>query len=333
MIVIGALLIVGIIVGIVWWLHARQFESTDDAFIDGHVIAISPNVAATVGSVYIDDNWRVKKGDLLVQLDPKDYQVVVDQMQANLAAANDKLQQATVQLSVARANVGEAQAQLQIAQANSENADRDYARFSQLSERARSQQQLDSATAAQKSSAAQVEQAKAHLLAQQASVGDAEVAIKSAQAGVATADANLSQAKINLGYTRITAPEDGMITKKNVEPGMYVEKAQPLFSIVPANVWVTANYKETQLDLMRVGQPVTIEVDAYSDRVFHGKVDSFQNGTGERFTLLPPENATGNYVKVVQRIPVKIVFDDGELNDQNHQLALGMSVIPKVKVR
>ena len=197
----------------------------------------------------------------------------------------------------------------------------------------RSQQQLDNASAAQKTAAAQVAQANARLTAAEASAADAQAAIKTSHASADRAAADLQQAKINLGYCTIAAPEDGMITKKNVEPGMYVDKAQPLFSIVPNNVWVTANYKETQLDLIRVGQPVTIKVDAYTDREFHGKVDSIQNGSGARFSLLPPENATGNYVKVVQRVPVKIVFDSGETEDKDHVLGPGMSVFPEIKVR
>jgi membrane fusion protein (multidrug efflux system) len=333
MIIIGSILILAIIIGLIWWLHARQFETTDDAFIDGHIIPISPNVAATVANVWIDDNWHVKKGDKLVDLDPKDFQVIVNQMTANFAAAQNRVIEAQVQLDVSQANVGEARAQITIAQANFENANRDYERFSQLSERARSQQQLDNATAAQKTAGAQVEQAKARLTAAQANVANAQTAIKTAQASADRAAADLHQAQINLGYCTITAPEDGMITKKNVEPGVYVDKAQPLFSIVPDNVWVTANYKETQLDLIRVGQSVTIKVDAYTDRTFHGKVDSIQNGSGVRFSLLPPENATGNYVKIVQRVPVKIVFDQGETNDKNHVLGPGMSVYPEIKVR
>jgi membrane fusion protein (multidrug efflux system) len=333
MLILSVLLVLAIVAGVIWWLYARQFESTDDAFVDGNVIAISPNVSATVLAIHIDDNWRMKKGDLLVELDPRDFQVVVDQMQASLVGAQERVREARVQLDVAKANVLQSQAELVVAQTNAENARRDYERFAHLKKESRSQQQLDNVNAAMKSNDAQVEQARAKLTASQANVADAEVGIKTADATARRAQADLDQARINLGYCKIWAPTDGIVTRRNEGPGIYAQKGDPLFSLVPTEVWVTANYKETQLGLMRVGQDVTITVDTYSGRVFHGKVNSIQNGTGSKFTLLPPENATGNYVKIVQRVPVKIVFDPGELENTNVLLAPGMSVEPKVKVR
>jgi membrane fusion protein (multidrug efflux system) len=333
MLITISILLLAIAGGVSWWLYARQFETTDDAFIDGHVVTISPNVSATVLAVHIDDNWRMKKGDLLVELDPRDFQVIVDQMQAGLAGAKDRARATAVQRDVANANVLQAQAELTVAQTNSDNVHRDYIRFASLNDRSRSQQQLDNATAAAKSAEAQVAQTKAKVVASQADVSEAEVAIHTADAAIQRAQADLTQAKINLGYCKIWAPTNGMVTRKSVEPGTYVQKGEPLFSLVPTDVWVTANYKETQLNRMRVGQGVSIEVDAYSSREFNGKVDSIQNGTGSKFTLLPPENATGNYVKIVQRVPVKIVFDPGELDNTDVLLAPGMSVEPKVRVR
>ncbi|HEY1686016.1 MAG TPA: HlyD family secretion protein [Tepidisphaeraceae bacterium] len=333
MIILGVVLILAIVCGVIYWLYARQFESTDDAFINGHIIAISPNVAATVAKVYIDDNYYVKRGQLLVQLDPRDYQAVVDQMTANLSAAKDRATQANVQLDATRAGITDAQAQVTIAQTNAENAALNYHRYATLSPEARSQQQLDDAFAAHRSADAQVEQAKARLNTAEANAAASASAVTTAAAEIKLAQANLEKAQINLGYCQITAPEDGMITRKDVEPGSYVETGQPLFSIVPRNVWVTANFKETQLKLMKVGQPVTIKIDAYGSHEFQGHVDSIQNGTGARFSLLPAENATGNWVKVVQRVPVKITFDNNEEEKTQYQLAPGLSVEPKVKVR
>jgi membrane fusion protein (multidrug efflux system) len=333
MILLGAILLVLIVGGILLWLYLRQFESTDDAFIDGRVVQISPKLAEVVKAVHVDDNWHVKAGDLLVELDPRDEQAALDQAKAAEAAARGKLAQAQTQVQVAQAKIGEAEAMVTVARTNAENADRDYQRFMALDPRARSQQQIDNATAAQRSSAAQVQQAQANLKAAQAQAADADQAVKTAQADVAKAAADVLRAQLNLGYCQIVAPVEGIVTRKNVEPGQYVQVAQPMFSIVPTDVWVTANFKETQLDHMRVGQPVDIKVDAYSELKLHGKVDSIQNGTGQRFTLLPPENATGNYVKVVQRVPVKVVFDPGELAHAHHLLAPGLSVTPKVHVR
>jgi membrane fusion protein (multidrug efflux system) len=192
---------------------------------------------------------------------------------------------------------------------------------------------MDNATAAQKSTAAQVREARAKVKAAQAQADDAVIAVESAKGNVTTAQGALEQARNNVDYCTITADSDGLITRKDVEPGMYVQVGQQLFSLVPTDVWVTANFKETQLDRIQPGQAVTIAVDAFAGRKITGKVQSIQNGTGARFSLLPPENATGNYVKVVQRVPVKIVLDPGQNDDPTHLLSPGMSVEPKVKVR
>jgi membrane fusion protein (multidrug efflux system) len=333
MLILGICVVVCIIVGLIWWLYARQWESTDDAFIDGHVIQMAPKVAAIVSAVHFDDNWRVRKNALLIELDPRDFQVVVDQRKADLAVAEDKLLQAQAQLKSAQLNIEQMAAELAIAQVNANNATTDYKRYASLKVEARSQEQMDNVATTKKSSDAQVTEAKAKLASSYADEAQAESSVKVAEANVSGAQADLHQAQINLGYCKIYAPDDGLITQKNVEPGDYIQVGQPLFAIVPTNVWVIANYKETQLDLIRPGQPVDIEVDAYSHKKFHGKVDSIQNGTGSKFTLLPPENATGNYVKIVQRVPVKIFIDPRELQQSDVLLAPGMSVVPDIKVR
>jgi membrane fusion protein (multidrug efflux system) len=260
--VIGVVLVMGLIWGVRTLIHSHYYESTDDAFIEGHVATIGTKLSNTVQSVLIDDNYEVKKGDLLVQIDPRDYEV-----------------------------------QLHQAEANYDKAKSDYDRDENLvNTSAISKEDLDAALAALNVTAAQ-----------------------------------LDQAKLNLEYTRITAPMDGRITRKDVEPGDYIQTGQTLFSIVPHEIWVIANFKETQLTHMQPGQPVTIEVDAFPGRIFKGHVDSIQAGTGARFSLLPAENATGNYVKVVQRVPVKIVFD--ETPDVLALFTPGLSVTPEVKVR
>jgi membrane fusion protein (multidrug efflux system) len=316
-----------------YWLHSRNFEETDDAFIDGHVIPISPQISALVAAVHITDNQLVHKGDLLVELDPTDYRVALAQAQGAEASAKGKLQEAQSAVPAAHSAVNEAQAALDSAQVSFDNANRQLQRFKGLDERAKSQQQLDDATAAQKTAAALVEEARAKLASAQTQVTYAEATVTAAEGDFEKAQADTGRAQINLGYCRIIAPGDGRITNKNVDPGMYVTSASQFFVLVPSDVWVIANFKETQLDLMRPGQPVGIHVDAYPEHQFHGTVQSIQAGTGSRFSVIPAENATGNFVKVVQRVPVKITFNRDVNDDTPHLLAPGMSVEPKVRIR
>jgi membrane fusion protein, multidrug efflux system len=259
---LGVVLLLAAIWGISVLVHSFYYESTDDAFIEGHVVTVGTKLSNTVRDVLIDDNYEVKKGELLVQIDPRDYEV-----------------------------------QLHEAQANYDKAQSDYARDVALAQTggAISKVDLDTTHAAFEVTAAQ-----------------------------------LDQAKLNLEYTRITAPVDGRITRKDVEPGDYIETGQTLFSIVPHDIWVTANFKETQLTYMLPGQPAAIRIDAFPGKIFKGHVDSLQSGTGARFSLLPAENATGNYVKVVQRVPVKILFD--EPPEVQAAFAPGLSVVPEVNV-
>jgi membrane fusion protein (multidrug efflux system) len=335
LLVLGVIVVIGAAIATVFAVHASHFESTDDAYIEGQVVTISPQVSALVKSVAVDDNTQVQKGQLLVQLDPTDYEVALEQAQATQAAMEGKLQQAKSEIDSARASRDEAQAEVEVAKANAANAAADYKRFLELSSRspqAVSRQQMDSAADAQQSNDAQVKQMQAKAIA-----ADAEIATKQATAIAAEGDlkkaiADVHKAQVNLGYCTILAPESGKVTRKNVEPGTYVQTGEQLFAIVPSKVWVIANFKETQLDRMRLGQSVSIKVDAYPDMDLHGRVDSIQSGTGSRFSMLPAENATGNYVKVVQRVPVKILLD-GTNDDVNHLLTPGMSVLPEVDIR
>jgi len=311
--------------------YARDFapfESTDDAFIDGRVVAITPQVSGLVATLHFDDNQTVRKGDLLVELDPTDYQVALNQARGAEASAEGKLEQARAGVATAASAVAEAEAALHSAQATFENAERDLKRQQGLDERSRSQKDLDDASANRKTAAAGMERAQAQRGAAQAQVAFARANVVAAQGDFQKAQADTKRAEVNLGYCRIVAPADGRITTKAVDPGTYVSPANPLFQIVPTQVWVVANFKETQLKAMRPGQPVTVTVDAYPRLALTGKVDSIQSGTGSRFSVIPAENATGNFVKVVQRVPVKILLD----GPVSSLLAPGMSVEPKVRV-
>ncbi len=327
-----AVLVVGVVAGILYWLHARHYESTDDAYVDGHVAQISPQIAAQVLALHFEDNQFVHRGDLLVELDPTDYQVALELAQAQGSSAGGKLDQARTQVGAAQAAVRQAEAEVDAAQVSLENATREMERYQGLDERARSRQQLDNIVAAQRTAQAQLEQAKAKKVSAQANVSTANASVKAAEGDLQMAQAAVRRAEVNLSYCRITSPCDGRVTQRTVEAGNYVQVGQAMFMLVEPEVWVTANFKETQLDHMRTNQPVMVKIDAYPGKKFPAHVDSIQTGSGSRFSVLPAENATGNFVKVVQRVPVKIVFDhpreEGALG-----LALGLSVIPRVKVK
>jgi membrane fusion protein (multidrug efflux system) len=378
---IAVALLLVLIVGVPYIHNAWTHESTDDAFIEAHVVAISPKVASYVARVHIDDNVHVKRGDLLAELDPRDFEARLAQARANLAAAIARHHGAAINVRVvgttsgagvqqaeagvrtaerqvdgARSRLEQARAQVAAAQAEQVRAREDVSRYERLLQGgAVSRQQRDNAEAATQTAdanldaARRAEQAAADAVRQaEGELGEARARLESApaapdqvalsraqvdqaEAAIAQLQAAVQQAELNLSYTKIYAPEAGRITRKSVEPGAYVQVGQTLFSIVPDQVWVVANFKETQLRYMRPGQPATIRVDAYPDKVLKGHVDSIQAGAGARFSLLPPENATGNYVKVVQRVPVKIVID--EPPDPDRVLGPGMSVVPEVRVR
>jgi membrane fusion protein (multidrug efflux system) len=332
-IIVSAVLLVAIIGGLLYWLHARHFVSTDDAYIDGHVVQIAPQVPAPVIALHVDDNQLVHKGDLLVELDPTDYEVAVEQSKAQVAVSQGRLAQQQAQLDAAKASVAQAAAEVDAAQVSLDNATADLQRYQTVDERARSRQQLDNAIATQKNAQAQLEQAKARKVSAEANVSTAAASIQAAEGDTRVSEANLKRSQVNLGYCRIYSPADGRVTQRTVEVGNYVQTGASMFMLVSPDIWVTANFKETQLKHMQPGQPVTIKVDAFSDRELHGHVDSIQAGSGSRFGVLPAENATGNFVKIVQRVPVKIIFDFGSNTNDAGLLSPGLSVIPKVKVR
>jgi membrane fusion protein (multidrug efflux system) len=279
----------------------------------------------------ITDNQEVKEGDVLVEIDPRDYEASLSQARAELAVAHSQSDQSQAQVKVSEAKVAQAQAAVLAAEAEAQRATNDLQRYEAVESRAVSKSAFDLAQAQARAAIANLEAARSQAKAAEAEVGLSEAGVETAAAAIQQAEAKLQQAELNLSYTKIIAPLDARVTARTVQMGNYVQPGQALLALVPGDVWVTANFKETQLTCMHAGQPVELCLDAYPNRKFKGRVDSLQAGTGARFSLLPPENAVGNYVKVVQRVPVKIVFD--EPLPTNLDIAPGMSIVPKVKVK
>jgi membrane fusion protein, multidrug efflux system len=334
-IILIVIAVIAIIGGLIFWLMTRNQESTDDAYTEGNAVSIAPKVSGYVVENRINDNVFVHAGDLLLKIDPRDYIVACDQAQANLDAAVAQETGAEVDLHTTKvrapANLAQAQAQLAQARANLLQSDNDSKRQHGVDPRATTQTNVDQATTAVRSNAANVQSAEAQLSVAalvKETIETAEATLKQRQAQVEQAQASLAQAKLNLSYTDVTAPQDGQITRRNVDLGTFVQAGEQVFYLVTRDVWVIANYKETQLDRMRVGQRVDIKVDAYSDLHLSGHVGSIQGGSGARFTAFPAENATGNFVKIVRRVPVKILIDHGLENWPF--LPIGLSVEPTV---
>jgi membrane fusion protein (multidrug efflux system) len=336
--ILAAVVVLAIIGGVVYWLLTRGLESTDDAYTDGNAIAFAAKVSGYVTELHVDDNMFVHTGDVLLKIDQRDYLTARDQARASLSLARAQLSSAQVDLDIARvrvpATLQQARAQLEQAKANEAQAERDYRRQRAVDPRATTQTNVDQATAQMQSTNAAVSNADAQVqiasLVQQ-NVQAVEDTVRQREAQVAQAEANLAQAEVNLSYTTLTAPADGTITRRNADLGTFVQAGQQLFYIVRPEVWVIANFKETQLADMKAGDPVSMSVDAYPNLTLHGHVDSLQEGSGARFSAFPAENATGNFVKIVRRVPVKIIIDSGL--DNRHGLPLGISVVPTVTVR
>jgi len=417
-------LIVAVIAGVAYWLHARQFESTDDATIQADITQISPKVAAYVKKIYVDSNQQVHKGDLLVELDPTDLKVKLQQAEAQLQTARsqrdvaranadltarttsasqtsarsnlqsaqqnveqqrlasgarqEQISQTQAAASTAEANLRQAQAEVPGARSNVQLAEVEYKRRLALFENGdisrqnldqaqntlqNARSQLNAAEQAINASQSRVNEARANVRAAeqtyrqsvaqigltQSQVGESkgrledanaapervevsQTQVGTAEAAIQSAETAVEQAKLDLSYAKIYAPEDGVVTRKTIQEGQLVQVGSPMMAISQSDeVWIVANFKETQLELMQPGQRADIEIDAFPNEDFKGHVESLQAGTGSEFSVLPAENATGNFVKVVQRVPVKIVFDDPP--DKLRRLVPGMSVVPTVKVR
>jgi len=327
-----------VIGGAIYWWSTRNETSTDDAFTDGNAATIAPHVTGYVIRLAVNDNELVHKGQLLVKIDPRDFIAARDQAKGQLDYANAQLRNANIAHEIARtlypARLQAAEAQLASAKATQFKAEADYRRYRSVNPAAITREQLDAATAAYEQANAQVLQADAQV--KEASVVPQDIAqaaqqVSQSQAQVEQAKAQLDQAELNLGYTDVVAPEDGWVTKRNVVEGNYVQAGTEIMALVSPAIWITANFKETQLTRIRPGQKVSISVDSYPMLRLEGHVDSIQEGSGSKFTAFPPENATGNFVKIVQRVPVKIVIDRGL--DPNLPLPLGISVEPTVQLK
>jgi membrane fusion protein (multidrug efflux system) len=329
---VGVAVLIVLVAIIFYYLRCvAPYESTDDAFIDGYVTLISPRVPGQVARLAVTDNQEVKAGDVLVEIDPRDYETSLSQAKADLAAASSQANQSRAQVKVSEAKVAQAQAAVTAAEAEAQRANDDLKRYENVESRAVSKSAIDLAQAQARSADADLVAAYSQTNAAEAEVVLSEAGVETATAAVQQAEAKLQQAELNLSYTKIIAPMDGRVTARTVQLGHNVQPGQALLALAPKDVWVTANFKETQLTYMKPGQPVELRMDAYPNLKFKGKVDSLQAGTGARFSLLPPENAVGNYIKVVQRVPVKIIFDE-EL-PTNLDIAPGMSVVPTVKIK
>lgn len=295
--------IIFLICGLFYAVHTVYYKSTDDAFIEGHVITVAPRVSGPVLKLNIEDNQDVKKGDLLLEIDPNDYQAKLKETKAKLDEAKSALVSADNQVTKSLSDL--------------DFARNDYERYSKMREKGISSKQ-------------DYEASLNKLTVAEANNNSAKAKFEEIQSTIKRLEAEVEQDELNLSYTKIYAAADGKITNRSVEQGNYVQVAQPMFAIVPEKMWIVANFKETQLANMKPGQPVKIKIDTYGGKKFEGKVDSIQRSTGARASLFPPENAVGSYVKIVQRVPVKIVFTE---DISKYNIVPGMSVVPEVKVK
>ncbi len=305
-------LIVLMAIGCGLFIHdALNYQSTDDAYVETTTVQVAPRVSGQITEVYITDNQPVTEGMLVAKIDDADYKAIYEEEKA-------KYERVLLNQKNAKAIFTAAQTKIDVAK-------KDLDRYTNLyAQGAVSKQTLDNAQAAYDAAQANLTQAEESLFSQAKD--------KVADADLKEAKARMDKAALDLSYTKIYAPQAGTVSSRRVEKGMYVNVGAPLFTIVPHNVWVVANFKENQLEHMKPGQPVNIKIDTYPGKVFKGKVDSIQRASGAKSSLFPPENAVGSFVKIVQRIPVKIVFDE-KIDPNEYNIIPGMSVIPKVRVR
>ncbi len=295
--------VIFMICGLIYSIHGCYYKSTDDAFVEGHIITISPRISGIVDSLKIEDNQEVKKGDLLLEIDDNDYIVKLKQSES-------KLEEARSASTGAENQVIKTESELSFAQ-------NDFDRHSEMYKKGIISKQ-------------DYEISETNLTKAKTNNNTAKAKYEELLSSIKRLEAEVEQDKLNLSYTKIYANSDGLITNKNVEEGNYVQTAQPLFAIVPKDIWVVANFKETQIAKMKKGQSVSIKIDTYGSKKFKGEVESIQRATGAKSSLFPPENAVGSYVKIVQRVPVKIVFKE---DISKYNIVPGMSVVPEVKVK
>ncbi len=345
-IIFPVLIVIGAVVLFLYREYKATHISTDDAFVDGRVHAIASKIPGTVKAIHVNDNQFVKKGAPILEIDPIDYDVRVKETQAGLeteraklSEIRDKVDTAKKQLAGIMASMEEARANLELQEANLRQAEVDFKRAESLLKKEvipreqydKAKTTYDVAVAQVKAAKERIKQLEASLETQKAVIKQTETSLITQQAQIQQKEATLKGTELSKSYTIIYSPSDGYIAKKSVETGNQIQPGQSLMAVVPLDdIWITANYKETQLERVKLGQKVRIIVDTYPGKVFYGKVESVQAGTGAVFSLFPPENATGNYVKIVQRIPVKIILDQD--TDPSHNLRIGMSVVPTILV-
>ncbi|WP_105533994.1 HlyD family secretion protein [Solimicrobium silvestre] len=335
LIILAIVILILAIIAFIWWFDTRNQISTDDAYTDGNAVVMAPIVSGYVSSLLVNDNAFVHKGDVLVEIDSRDYAAVRDDAAAQVGLAQAQLESSKIALEMAKVQypmqLAQAQAQENSALANLKKAQFTYDRQHAVDRRATTDENIDSANSAQAIAKANVDSANAQLkiaalVRQQLLQSQNKVTISQEQ--LRQAKAKLAATELNVAYCKIIAPSDGWITKRNVQLGSFLAAGTPMFILVNTDIWVTANFKESQLERMHVGDEVNMTVDAYPNRQLHGHVDSIQLGSGSRFAAFPTENATGNFVKIVQRVPVKIVIDRGL--DPHQPLSLGLSISPVV---
>ena len=329
--VVLCLLLVAVTGGLIYWFSTRDYESTDDAFVAARSFSVAPKVSGYVTQVPVTDNQHVNAGDLLAQIDDRDYKIAVDQAKAQVAVAQANIDNVQAQIDSQNEQVKQAQAQVDQAKAQLQFAQEEEARAKDLVQKGAGTVQREQQTRSDlQSQQANTARTNAALIAAKLGIKTLQTQLESARASLQQAQAQLDLANLNLQYTRVTAAQSGRVVKLSGAVGTFATAGQSLMMFVPDQVWIVANYKETQLADMRPGQPVEFTIDAYPSRKLTGHVASVQPGSGTAFSLLPAENATGNYVKVVQRVPVKIVVDHWP---DDVAIGPGMSVVPWTKVR
>jgi membrane fusion protein (multidrug efflux system) len=329
--VIGLLLFIAAAAGgYLYWDYARHFESTDDAFVAARQFPIAPKVSGYITAVPVTDNQHVAAGDVIARIDDRDYRIALDQAQAQVASADANIQNIDAQINVQQAQITANQAQVDQAQAALVFAQQQAKRYQDLAQTGSGTvQNAQQWTSQQQQQQAALASAQANLKVAQRQLESVKAQRESAVASLAQANAQRDQAQLNLSYTTVTAAQAGRAVQLSAAVGQYAQPGTNLTMFVPDEIWIMANFKETQLDAMRPGQPVTLAIDAYPERALHGHVESVQPGSGTAFSLLPAQNATGNYVKIVQRVPVKVVMDNPPADVA---LGPGMSVVPTVRV-
>ncbi|MGV2986523.1 HlyD family secretion protein [Vibrio sp. E150_011] len=327
------MLSLGLVGGTYWFSYGQYFESTDNAYLQGDITNISPKVSGYIVKSYVSDNQIVKQGDLLVQIDDRDFQAALHQANAHLKVIQSSVHNLMAQQTLQRSQISQAESRVDSANAEYERAVQQAARARSLLKRNySSQDEVDSKVSQQKVTLAALEEAKSNLIASHDQLTVIASEIEQANASVTEALAQQEQAQLNLAYTKVYAPVDGVIGKRSVREGLLIQAGAPLMSLVPnSDVWIEANFKETQLSGIHKGQTVEVELDAFPGQPLEGVVDSFSPATGAKFALLPPENATGNFTKIVQRVPVKITITDPKT--LQGRLLPGLSVVATIDKR